>query len=297
MSNTLTGLIPTIYEARDLVAREQIGFASKVAMDANAETAAVGQTIRSFVSPQGTLADIVPGVTPPNTGGQAFGTVELTISKSKSYPIQWTGEEMKSVSGQYAAMLRSQFAQAFRTLSNAVEADIAAEAVAAAGHVAGTVGTTPFGVANDLSDGAAVRKLLEDAGAPMTGLSLVVDSATMANFRGKQSVLFKANEAGTDELLRKGIIGELHGMAIGQSAGLTSDNIGFYKDALLLAARAPAMPAGGDSATDVMTVTDPVSGLTFQVALYRGYRQIHIEVGLAWGVKCVKPEFVVNLQG
>lgn len=30
---------------------------------------------------------------------------------------------------------------------------------------------------------------------------------------------------------------------------------------------------GGDNADDVMNVTDPISGITFQIALYRQYRQ------------------------
>lgn len=51
----------------------------------------------------------------------------------------------------------------------------------------------------------------------------------------------------------------------------------------------PAMPEGGDNADDVMNVTDPISGITFQIALYRQYRQVRYEVGLAWGVSSVKP--------
>lgn len=67
--------------------------------------------------------------------------------------------------------------------------------------------------------------------------------------------------------------------------------------AIQLAVRAPAMPAGGDSAADVMMVTDPISNLSYQVALYKGYRQVHIEVAAAWGVKVVKPEHVALLLG
>ena len=71
----------------------------------------------------------------------------------------------------------------------------------------------------------------------------------------------------------------------------------FDRNAFLLASRTPAMPDGGDTADDVMNVTDPVSGITFQVALYRQYRQVRYEVGLAWGVASVKPAHAVMLLG
>ena len=58
----------------------------------------------------------------------------------------------------------------------------------------------------------------------------------------------------------------------------------FHRIAFVLASRAPAMPVGGDEADDVMNVTDPVSGITFQVAVYRRYREVKYEIGLAWGV-------------
>lgn len=74
-------------------------------------------------------------------------------------------------------------------------------------------------------------------------------------------------------------------------------NMGFHRSALHLAARAPAMPVGGDAATDVTTVTDPISGLSFQIAIYRQYRQVKIEIGLAWGVQAIKAENCAILLG
>lgn len=65
-------------------------------------------------------------------------------------------------------------------------------------------------------------------------------------------------------------------------------NVAFDRNAFLLACRTPAMPKGGDTADDVMNVTDPVSGITFQIALYRQYRQVRYEVGVAWGLHLFK---------
>jgi len=71
----------------------------------------------------------------------------------------------------------------------------------------------------------------------------------------------------------------------------------FHRNAVELVMRAPAMPDGGDGADDVITVTDPHSGLVFQVAIYRGYHKSLIEVSTVYGAKVWKPEFVATMIG
>lgn len=389
MANTLTGLIPTLYESLDVVSRELVGFIPAVNTDHQADRAAVGQTILSPVAPAVTAADIVPGVTAPNDGDQTIGNVPITISKSRYVPIRWNGEETRGVNTGpgTASIIGQQFQQAFRTLSNEIEADLALAARQGASRAYGTAGTTPFGTAGDLTDFAGVRTILEDNGAPTNSLQLVGGSAAIGSLRGKQSVLFKASEAGSDGLLRTGDVGVVEGFAVrnsnsvrasiakgtgasytttaaGFAVGTTSipiitgtgtvlagdvvtfagdpnkyvvatgvaapgtivlaapglrqaipaaatamtignafvPNVGFSRTAIMLASRQPALPEdlngrGMDAASDRLMITDPASGLNFEVSLYAQYRQAKIEIALAWGVKVIKPEHCALLLG
>jgi len=74
-------------------------------------------------------------------------------------------------------------------------------------------------------------------------------------------------------------------------------NMFFHRSAIQLATRAPAMPEGGDDADDVMLVTDPVSGLTYEFCIYKQKRQVRYEINLAWGVKMIAPRHSGILLG
>ncbi|HKX32091.1 MAG TPA: P22 phage major capsid protein family protein [Blastocatellia bacterium] len=395
-ANTLTGLIPVLYQALDIISRELVGFIPAVTRNSSAARAAVGQQITYPIVPAMSAADITPSATTTDASGVTVGTDSLTISKSRKVEFPWTGEEQMSLrnsagvhldgGSNMETILRDQFAQAMRTLVNEVETDIAALYVNSS-RAYGTAGTAPFGTANDLSDFAGVRRILDDNGAPQSDLHLVINTAAMANVRGKQAVLFKVNEAGTADLLRRGILGEVQGLMIHNSAqvknhtkgtgasyqtngaqalgattiavdtgtgtiipgdvlsiangtpadsnkyvnktalsggnvvinkpGLLSShvdndgvtvgnnyaaNMAFHRSAIHLVTRAPAMPIGPDGkpmdvADDVMEIVDPVTGLAFQVVLYRQVRQLKYEVCLAWGVKAVKSEHMCLLLG
>ncbi|HGG8887306.1 TPA: hypothetical protein ACJJ17_003511 [Enterobacter hormaechei subsp. xiangfangensis] len=84
MSNTLTGLIPTIYTALNRVSREQVGFIPAVARNAKADAAAKDQTVTAPVAPKTTTVDITPAATAPNDGDQNIGTVDVKITKTAS---------------------------------------------------------------------------------------------------------------------------------------------------------------------------------------------------------------------
>lgn len=388
MSNTLTAIIPTLYAARDIVSRELVGMIPAVTRDVDVSRVAVGQNVTVPVVPAATGGNITPGATPPDDGDMVLGYRQVTISKSKYSPVRWNGEERLAVgpSGMYNQVLADQFVQSFRWLVNQVESDLIAAAYVASSRATGTAAQAPFGTAADLSDFAAVNRILDDNGAPRAGRQMVLNSAARQNLEGKQTILLKVNEADDGgDLLRRRRMGSVldfdiyysgqftqhvkgagtgydinngSGEAVGQTVitldggtvnstgikagdvvtfagdtnkyivgtGLTNTtgditlndpglrvlaadttemtigdsytpNLAFTRDAIILASRAPAAPDGGDSADDVMFVQDPYSGISFEIRLYREYRRIKYEVGLAWGTGVIKEENIATLLG
>jgi hypothetical protein len=378
MANTLTNLQPDLYEALDVVSREMVGFIPAVSRDSGIERAAKDQTVRSFVAPASTAADITPAQQAPNTGDQTIGNKTITISKSRAVPVRWNGEEqlgMNTGPG-YNQILRDQFAQAMRTLCNEVEADLAS-LHAEASRAVSPAGTNLFD-ANNFKDAANVRQILVENGAPLNDMSLILDPAPAARLRGNNNVLNSVADGGQMMFREQGILVPVHGMNLresgqivsftkGTGSSATTDNAGyavgdtvitlasagtgtilagdiitfagdsnkyvvasgdadvsnggtitlaepglkvaiaasttaitvetqaernmaFSRDAIHLVTRAPARPLEGDMAEDVMIMQDPKSGLAFEVALYKEYRQIHFEIGLAWGYAMIKPE-------
>lgn len=226
MPNTLTSLIPSAYAALDTVSRELVGFIPAVTRDATVERAAVGQAVLSPVAPAATAGNITPGVTPPDDGDQTIGNVSISISKARRVPIRWNGEEQRGLNNGgagYENILRDQFAQAYRTLTNEIELDLAALHIAAS-RAAGAAGTTPFGTAGDYTDASNALRVLLDNGAQSLDRHLIISTAAGANIRGKQGG--KANEAGTDTILRQGVLLDIHGFAIRESAQIRTSVAG-----------------------------------------------------------------------
>ena len=220
--NVLTGFTPTIYRALDVVSRELVGFIPSVSRDASEAMAAKDQVIRSFITQSAGAVDIAPASASPESGNQTVSYVDMKITKSKMVPVQWTGEEEKAMSGQYSEILADQFAQAMRTLANEVEADIA-QLYKKASRAYGSSATTPF--ASSIVESAQMRKLLIDNGAPLSNMRMVVDTAAGANLRALSN-LTKANENGSDATLRRGVLLDLNGFQIRESAGIVSHTKG-----------------------------------------------------------------------
>ncbi len=79
--------------------------------------------------------------------------------------------------------------------------------------------------------------------------------------------------------------------------GTSARNCGFSRNAIQLGTRLPAMPPRGDMALDRYTITDPVSGIAFELALYPGWHMNVYHIAVAWGVVVEKPEHVAIVVG
>lgn len=382
MANTLTNLYPDLYAALNVVSRELSGLITGTSRDSTLARAAIGENVRVPIAGAVTGADNTPGVTAPNTGDTTVTNVSLAITKSRHFPVRWNGEETKGLTnaGSYSKITTDRFAEAMRAGINEIEADIYAAAKVAASRAFGTAGTTPFATAADMSDWAGVLRILEENGAPQDDLQIGLGHAAMANLRGKQSGLFKVNEAGSEDFLRNGFTDRIMRFAVRQSnpistvtkgtgtgylvnngagyaigdtaitldtgtgtilagdvvtfAGDTNKyvvasalatnvvtlaapglraaladnialtvgnnftaNLAFSRSAIVLATRQVATPQGGDSATDLMTLVDPATGLAFEIAEYKQFLQTVYHVRLAWGTGVTKPAHSAILLG
>lgn len=367
-----------MYEALDIVSRELVGIIPATTLNATANGVAVGQSLRIPVTPANSAHDVTVGSSAPSANFQTIGNVEVKISKQRESSISWTGEEQLGLGGMSSPIMRDQYAQMMRTLVNEMELDCANEIARSslvAGNKVGTAGTTPF--AENLDALTDARRILANNGSPLTDLQLGLN--TMAGMKMRNlTQLQKVNEAGAPSLLRQGVIGDLFGFAVRESAGLqnvapivekaylcngvsaigsksitvdtgvgaipagtmitigsdtnqyvvaedvasgstvikiteglvkttidndeikfvnATPNVAFSRGSVILATRLPAVPMGGDLALDRTVITDPVSGISFEVALWGGARQNTLTIAGCWGVKNIKPEHSVAILG
>ena len=379
-ANTLTNLFPDLFAGLDVVSRELVGFVPSVQRNATAARAAVNETVRYHVAPAASNGDVTPAMVVPEPADQTIGNSTLTISKSRFSAFGFIGEEQRGLNNGpgYLSVQADMFAQALRSLTNEMEADLALAAKLGASRAYGTAGTTPF--ASGVGDSAQMRKLLDDNGAPASGRSIIGNTSMGANLR-TNTQLTKALESGTTMTLTQGELINLSGFSLkesGQTANHTKGtgasytttaagfavgttsipiitgtgtvlagdvvtfagdtnkyivatgvaapgtivlaapglrqaipasatamtignsyaaNIAMASNAMVLATRMPEAPQEGDLRLDSMQLTDPRSGMTYEVSLWPGYRKIRAEVALAWGWKVVKPEHMHILLG
>lgn len=225
-ANTLTDVIEVISNAAQSVTRELVGFIPAVYINSDVDQVALNQTISYPVVGTATPAAIVPASTVPNPDGNTITRGTMAITREEAVRFPWNGNEQASIRGVYNSVLERQFAQAMRALVNEIETDLFLAAKRGASRAYGTPGTTPFPTAAVFTDFAEVVKMLDDNGTPSGDRHLVLNTTAATKILSVQSSLFKANEAGSDSMLRNGELGEVEGLKLGKSAKIVTHTKG-----------------------------------------------------------------------
>lgn len=258
MPNVLTSLAADIYVARDRVARELTGFIPASMVNAGASGAAVGQTVRSHFTRSVSTATFTPSMTIPEGTDQTIDNKTLTITKQKGVQIPWTGEDVKFVNGGigWETIYGDQIYQAMRAIVNEIEIDLATEAYTNASRATGTAGTTPF--AANFNTIAATSQILRDNGmwANDGTTSLIMNTLAGTNLRNLAQ-LQKVNEGGGDDLLRRGILLDLQGVLLRESAGVVQHTAGGATGGLINNASGEVV---GQTALTLDTITVNTTG-------------------------------------
>lgn len=129
-----------------------------------------------------------------------------------------------------------------------------------------------------------------------TGTILAGDVITFAGDANKY-VVAAALSANVVTLAAPGLL-----KAVADNTAITvgndfTANVGFTRNSLVLATRLPEIPREGDLAIMREVITDPRTNLSFEVAVYPGYRMVTYEIGIVWGVAAIKPEHTAILLG
>ncbi len=221
--NTLTGLIQYIYDSVDHVSREMVGMIPAVYKNPKADMVAKDQDITYDIVPSATAYDVTPSSSIPALDTSTVGTGTMNINKVRAVKFHWTGEDEVAIGREAKSNIQNnKFSQAFRTLTGEMESDLASLYVHAS-RAYGLAGTTPFATAGDFSDAAEVAKILKDNGAPNGDMQLVLNTAAGAKIVGKQS---QVHMVGSDAGLRQGVLLDMAGMQIRESAAIKAHTKG-----------------------------------------------------------------------
>jgi hypothetical protein len=278
MSNTLTAIIPTLQDSANIVGRELVGFIPACHKNASANRAGYNQTVNYSVVPTLSSGSVSPAATSPAGTDIIQAADSLVMDNLKKVSWNWTGEERRALSNgdiaPYQDIISQTLQQAMRTLVNEIENSLWVAAYKGASAAFGAASTTPFATSGNYTEVAGVARILDDNGTPALDRHLVVGAAAMANLRGVQANLFKVNEAGSSETLRKGSIGELMGFEVhnsypittvtaGTQAAGTTDNTGYAVGATTLTLASAG--TGTIVAGDIVVITGDGSARKYVV--------------------------------
>lgn len=243
------------------------------------------------------------GTTPFATAGDfSNASLALKILKDNGAPLSDNHIVMNTAAGANLIGKQSRYdvAQDMSMLRQGVLLDIGGAMLRESGQiVTSTAGTASGATTNNAGYAVGTTTLtLASAG---TGTLVAGDVITFAGDSNQYVVTSGDADVSNGGTITIAAPGLLVAMSAATKAitvvAAAARNMVFNRSALVLATRLPALPDGGDMAVDSAIITDPRSGLSFELRQYNQYRQIQWEIALAWGVKNVKPAHTALMLG
>ena len=119
----------------------------------------------------------------------------------------------------------------------------------------------------------------------------------MKGIQGQNPALFQQGRAGVSTAFAFPV----HGFSVEEAPNIPTNNgnvtgFGFSKSALALATRLPKFQAG-DQCADRQIITDPNTGISFELSMWPGQRMVKYEVAIAYGMTVIKPEHLAVIIG
>lgn len=158
---------------------------------------------------------------------------------------------------------------------------------------------------NDATAGTGASYLINNSGGYAIGATTIaVDTGTgtilagdIVTIAGNKYVVATALSGGSFTINAPGLV-----TAVADNAAITVNatsarNLAFSSDAIVLATRLPIFPSVGDLAIDNEIITDPRTGISFDLRVYPGDGMVLYRIHALWGWKVAKPAHSALLLG
>ena len=158
---------------------------------------------------------------------------------------------------------------------------------------------------NDATAGSGASYLINNGGGYAIGATTIaVDTGTgtilagdIVTIAGNKYVVATALSGGSFTINAPGLV-----TAVADNAAITVNatsarNLAFSSDAIVLATRLPIFPSVGDLAIDNEIITDPRTGISFDLRVYPGDGMVLYRIHALWGWKVAKPAHSALLLG
>lgn len=158
---------------------------------------------------------------------------------------------------------------------------------------------------NDATAGTGSGYLINNAsGYAIGSTSLTLDTGTGTILAGDIITIGSNKYVVATALASNVVVINTPGLvaAVADNAAVTVNatsarNIAFSSDALILATRLPMFPAQGDLAIDNEIITDPRTGISFDLRVYPGDGMVLYRIHALWGYVAAKPAHAAILLG